>query len=248
VSTRLRSAANPGSCSCAVVCTMAIDRGPGRGGGGVSVAARTAPRGRGNPDGLVAPRARRLPHQRVNPGRLVTTAGQPAPAGLSGLGGAGRSRRVRPPSAAALGRWVAAWGGGRPNGWVEASRGLERDHMVSEWSLRVYCRFALSPDAGLTGPCRAVTLVADAYLPCRTRCDCPCGATTFGAVQHARPRCGAARGAGDASPVRRSPDPRVRADPGRRLRPRPAPGHPGPAQQDRHGGRHQASLTVAFGS
>ena len=85
--------------------------------------------------------------------------------------------------------------------------------------------------------------MGDAWLPRRTRCDCPCGATTFRAVQHARPRCRATRGTGHVSPVRRSPDPRVRADPGRGLRPRPAPGHPGPARRNRHGGRHQASLT-----
>jgi hypothetical protein len=53
----------------------------------------------------------------------------------------------------------------------------------------------------------------------------------------------AARRVGGPRQVHRSPDPRVRADPGRGLRPRPAPGHPGPAQQNRYGGGLQAPLT-----
>src|SRR5664279_5931902 len=105
-----------------------------------------------------------------------------------------------------------------PNGWALCPGSRAVGSTAGAWSLcvlgRVIGGIGWAPDAGLTGPGRAVTLVGDACPPCRTRRDCPCGAAAVREVQHARPGGGAARRAGHPCPVRPSSHPRVRADPG----------------------------------
>ena len=85
--------------------------------------------------------------------------------------------------------WVAAPPGGRrcPG---SLRRGPRRGEMVAVCVLvRVVLRYRMVTGCRIDRVVSASQLVVDARLRRRSCCDCPCRATTFRAVQHARLRC-----------------------------------------------------------